>query len=172
NANANVAVAEATPDKAAIEAELTRLENDWPRIIKERDAATIRRFEADDASFIYPDGSTGDREQDVKDIESGALTADSWEIADLTVKVLDQDSAIVTLRNIVKGGKYKTPDSKSQDISGEYRSMDVFARRNGQWQLVSAASVPIRNPSPSASATPSPKASPSVRPSPSPRASV
>src|SRR2546422_4871723 len=66
--NANMAVAEATPDKAAIEAELTRIENDWPRIIKEHDAAAVRRMEADDAVFIYPDGSLVGKDQDIKDI--------------------------------------------------------------------------------------------------------
>lgn len=169
--NANVAVAEATPDKAAIEAELTRLENDWPRIIKERDAAAVRRLEADDVYIIYPDGSVGNKEQDAKDIESGVLTADSWEITDLVVKVLDKDSAVVTLRNVVKGGKYHSSDGQTQNISGEYRSLDVFAKRDGQWQLVSASSVPIRNPSPSASATPTPKSSPTMKSTPEPRSS-
>src|SRR2546425_6614483 len=105
--NANMAVAEATPDNAAIEAALTKIENDWPRIIKEHDAATVRRIEADDATFVYPDGSTGGKEQDIKDIESGALSADSWEVFDLKVNVLDNDAAVVSVRSVVKGGKYK-----------------------------------------------------------------
>src|SRR6266704_5907185 len=71
--NANMAVAEATPDKAAIEADITRIENDWPRIIKEHDAAAVRRFEADDITIIYPDGLTGNKEQDAKDIEAGTV---------------------------------------------------------------------------------------------------
>ncbi len=80
-ANSNtiaVATPEPTPDKAAVTAELTKIENDWPRIIKERDGAAVRRVEADDIVIIYPDGGTGNKEQDAKDIESGSLTADSW----------------------------------------------------------------------------------------------
>src|SRR5438309_11022365 len=160
--NANMAVAEATPDKAAIEADILRIENDWPRIIKEHDAAAVRRFEADDASFVYPDGSSGGKDQDIKDIESGALSADSWEVFDLKVNVLDNDTAVVSLRSVVKGGKYKTPDGKSQDISGQYRSVDTFVRRNGQWQLVGSATTPIRNPGPGAAGSPTSKASPSA----------
>src|SRR5437879_11546133 len=106
--NANMAVAEATPDKVAIEAEITRIENDWPRIIKEHDAAAVRRFEADDVVIVYPDGSLGGKDQDIKDIESGALSADSWEVAEVTVKVLDKDYVIATVRSVIKGGKYKT----------------------------------------------------------------
>src|SRR5438874_1488237 len=90
--------AEPTPDKAAIEAELTRIENDWPRILKERDAATVGKVEADDILLVYPDGSAGSKEQDMKDVEAGALTADSWDLSDITVNVLNNDSAVVRVR--------------------------------------------------------------------------
>ncbi len=170
---ASTATPEPTPNKAAIEAELIRIENDWPRIIKEHDAATVRRIEADDVSIIYPDGSTGNKEQDAKDIEAGTVTADSWEISDIKANVLDNDSAVVSLRNTVKNGKVKSPDGKSVDLSGQYLSMDTFARRNGQWQLVAAASVKILSPnataSPTPKASPSPGASPAIKATPSPR---
>ena len=169
--NANMAVAEATPDKAAIEAELTRIENDWPRIIKERDAAAVRRMEADDVVIVYPDGTMGGKDQDLKDIASGALSADSWEISDITIKVLDKDSAIATVRSVVKGGKYKMPDGKTNDISGEYRSVDTFVRRNEQWQVIGSASVRVRGPSSAAMSSPTPKSSPSMKPSPTAKTS-
>src|SRR6266478_3880036 len=138
NTNTNtvsMATPEPTPDKAAIEAELTKIENDWPRIIREHDAAAVRRIEADDAVFVYPDGSAGDKAQDIKDMEAASLSADSWEIADLKVNVIDSDSAVASGRSIVKGGKYKMPDGKTQDIRREYRSIDTYASRNAQWQL-------------------------------------
>jgi len=163
----SVATPEPTPDKAAIEAELIKTENDWPRIIKERDGAAVRRLEADDIVIIYPDGSTGTKEQDAKDIESGSLTADSWEISEIKVNVLDKDSAVVTLRNTVKNGKVKSPSGGSLDISGQYISQDTFARRNGQWQLVAAASVKVP---PGAATVPTPKASPSPGASPAMKA--
>lgn len=161
-ANANLATPEATPDKAAITAEITRIENDWPRIIKERDGAAVRRVEADDVVLIYPDGSLGSKEQDVKDIEAGNMSYDSWEISEMNVKVLGNDAAVASLRITVKNGKFKSPDGKSQDISGQYRSIDTFARRNGQWQLVGSATTPVK--APAAAASPSPKASPAESP--------
>ena len=154
---------EPTPDKAAIEAELTKIEMDWPRIIKEKDGAAVRRIEADDIVLVYPDGSAGSKDQDIKDIEGGSLTADSMEVSDIVVKVIDNDAAIVTLRNTVKGGKYKTSDGKTQDISGQYRSVDTFARRNGQWQLAGSATVPILRPAPAAMPSPAAKASPAMK---------
>lgn len=176
-----VATPEPTPDTAAITAEISRIENDWPRMLKERDVAALRRIEADDFMVVYPDGSIGNKEQDAKDIESGNITFDSWEISDLKVNVIDGDAAVATLRITVKNGKFKTPDGAMQDISGQYRSVDTFARRNGQWQLVGSATVPMSKSamaaiagaspkaSPAASATPATKPSPATRPSPAPK---
>jgi len=168
--NANMASPEATPDQAAIAAELTKIENDWPRIIRERDGAAVRRVEADDVFLVYPDGQTGDKGQDIKDIESGAISADSWDITDLKVNVLDKDAAVVSLRNTVTKGKYKMSDGRTSDISGQYRSVDTFVRRNGQWQLVASATVKVMAPAAAASPTtkpsPSPVASPAAKASP------
>jgi ketosteroid isomerase-like protein len=167
--NANMATPEATPDKTAITAEITRIENDWPRIIKERDGAAVRRIEADDVVLVYPDGSLGNKEQDIKDIEAGNLSYESWEIYELTVNVLDRDAAIASFRFAVKNGKYKSSDGKSQDISGQYRAVDTFARRDGLWQVVGSATTPVR--APVTAASPSPKASPAASGSPAMKAS-
>ena len=176
--NRSAAPTPETVDTAAIQSELLRIENDWPRVIREKDVAAVRRVEADDLIIVYPDGTVGDKAQDIKDIESGALTAESTEMADLKVNVIDKDAAVATGRVIIKNGKFKMPDGKSIDISGQYRFVDTFARRNGEWKLVAGASVPVRDPGPTTSASPgaSPaaKASPSApaRPSPTARASA
>ena len=171
----NTATPEPTPDKAAITAELTRIENDFPRVLKEHDVEAMRRVEADDIVEVLPDGSTTTKAQDLTDLQAGNLTADSWEIAELNVTVLDSDAAFVNGRSVIKGGKVKAPDGKSYDISGEYRFVDTFARRDGQWKLVASASVKVQKPtaapspkaSPAASPTPAMKASPAMKPSPS-----
>lgn len=162
-----------TVDTAAIETALLRIENDWPRVIKEKDVEAVKRVEADDGVFVYPDGTVGDKNTDIKDMESGALTAESWEVMDLKVNVLSNDAAVVSGRSVVKKGKYKLPNGKSINISGQYRFIDTFARRNGEWKLVAGAATPIRQPVASASPTASPaaKASPSAEASPAAGAS-
>src|SRR5712671_6923338 len=80
--NTNMAIPAPTPDKAAIETELKKIENDWPRVLKEHDADAIRRVEADDLVEIVPDGSTTTKAQDVIDIQAGNLTADSWDVVE------------------------------------------------------------------------------------------
>jgi ketosteroid isomerase-like protein len=173
NTNQPVVVTSPSPervDTASIQTELLRIENDWPRIIKEKDTAAVERIEADDAVFIYPDGSLGNKAQDLKDVAAGALTADSWQVAELQVTVIDADSAFTTGRNIVTNGKYKMADGKTVNIPNQTRFLDTYARRNGEWKIVAAASVPIMAPTASASptmtASPAMAASPAMKPSP------
>jgi ketosteroid isomerase-like protein len=163
-APANTNAGREVVDTASIETELLRIENDWPRVIKEKDVAAIGRVEADDAIFIYPDGSVGNKQQDISDIGGGALTADDIGVSDLKVKVLDNDAAFVSGQTELKNGKYKTPDGKTMDISGKYRFIDTFARRNGEWKLVAGVSTKIT--APAASASPAAGASPAVKASP------
>lgn len=155
-----------TPDKDAIVAEITRIENDWPRIIREKDGAAVRRLEADDVMIVYPDGNAGNKEQDVKDIEAGLMTFDVWDISELKVNVIDSDTAAATLLITVRNGKIKTPDGRTQDISGKYRVIDTFVRRNSQWQLVASGVTPLSRAAAAASSSPSPKASPAATSSP------
>ncbi len=161
-------LSEPTPDKAAIERELLRIENDFARVLKEHDGEAIRHVEADDIVEIIPDGSTSTKTQDIADIQAGNLSADSWEVAEAKVTVLDSDAAFVSGRTVIKGGKAKGTDGKTSDISGEYRFLDTYARRDGQWKLVATAIVKIQHP---AKPTPSPSASPSMKASPAGKAS-
>jgi ketosteroid isomerase-like protein len=167
NGNPSAAVsAEPTPDKPAIEAQLKALEYDWPRIVKERDGATVRKMEADDILLTYPDGSEGTKEDDIRDIEAGALANDPQEVIDVTVNVLDNNTAIARSRTRVEGDNYKMSDGKCETIIREFRTVDTFVRRNGQWQVVASVTVPVRNPAPAAtpSATPTESATPKIAP--------
>lgn len=156
-----------TVDTAAIESELLRIERDWPRVVKEKDVVAVGRVEADDAIFVYPDGSVGNKQRDLTDVSSGAMTADAIEMSDLTVKILDKDAAVVTGQTEIKNGRYKLPDGKTADISGKYRFIDTFARQGGDWKLVAGMSTKITAPVASASpAAAAPAASPAMKPSP------
>jgi ketosteroid isomerase-like protein len=187
-ANQNTSSAPAEPTKepfnpAAIEAEVLKLDREWANVMKTRDVEAMRRIEADDIIITYPDGLTGTKGDDIRDIESGAITAESYEVVDAKVKVLNQETAVVTGRGVMKKGVYKRPNAKPLDISGEYRFTDVFAKRNGVWQVVAsqvtkidpdavaAAAKAAASPGPSPATSASQATSPSPSTSPSPRAS-
>src|SRR5437868_15227863 len=152
NTNRNAALATATPakeafDPAAIEAELMKLEREWATAAQSHNAEPVRRIVDEDVIMVYPDGTTGTKADEVQTIESGAITADGWEMSDPKVTVMDANSAFITGRSIIKNGKYKDPNQKKPiDISGEYRFLDVYAKRYGKWQAVASHATRIANP--------------------------
>jgi len=168
----NVATPEPTPDKDAIVAEITRIEKDWPRILKEKDGAAVRRIEADDVILLAYNGMLGSKEQDIKDIEAGNLTFESWEVSEVNVKVVNKDAAVASLLMTITGAKFKVDESHSEDISGHYRAVDTFARRNGQWQVVASSLVKLTKEAEQAlspTATPTPASTPLTKSSPAAR---
>ena len=174
--NRNLAPASATPaketfDPAAIEAELIRIEREWANAGKTHNAEPVKGFLADNAVMIYPDGTTATKAEEIRTIESGAITVDSFEMLDPKVTVIDADSAFITGRSVIKNGKYAVPGQKKPiDISGEYRFLDVYAKRDGKWQLLASQTVKIE-PAAVAAASASPVASvPSPRATASPTA--
>jgi ketosteroid isomerase-like protein len=162
---ANTNAAKETINPVAIEAEITRLENEWATGSQKHDANAVRKILADDLIITYPDGSTGTKSSELSGIESGALTADAWLVSDTKVTILSGDGAFITGRSVIKNGKYKDAKSKRViDLSGEYRFTDVYARRNGQWQAVASQTTKIENPAPAPPPEPTPKASVAASP--------
>ncbi len=166
--NRNLAATSASPaketfDSAAIETELTRIEREWANASKTHNAEAVKGFLADTAIIIYPDGTTATKADEIRTIESGGITADSFEMMDPKVTVIDADSAFITGRSVIKNGKYAVPGQKKPiDISGEYRFLDVYAKRDGKWQVLASQAVKI-DPAAAAAA-----ASPALKPSQTP----
>lgn len=146
-ADGQAAAASPTPEKidtAAIEAEIIKLEREWANAFQTGDADAARRVMADDVTVINPDGSTSTKADEVRAIQDKIVTMESWEILEPRVTVLDANTAFVTGRGVIKNGKFKDPKSKRTiDISGEYRFLDVYARRNGNWQAVASQATAI-----------------------------
>lgn len=142
------AAAAPTPEKvdvAAIEAEIIKLEREWVGALKNGDADTVRRIMSDDIVITNADGSTPTKADEVQAIQSGAVTMEAMEIFDPKVTVLDANNAFVTGRGAIKNGRLKVPNStRPIDISGEYRFLDVYAKRDGRWQAVASQITPIQ----------------------------
>jgi ketosteroid isomerase-like protein len=131
-------------DSAAISAELIKLERDWAEAVKNGDADTVRRVMADDIVIVNPDGSAAGKAEEVQAIQDRVVTIDGWDIQEPKVTVLDANNAFVSGRGVIKNGKAKVPNSKQTiDISGEYRFLDVYARRDGRWQAVASQTTAI-----------------------------
>ena len=156
---------------AAIETEVLRLDKEWASVIKTRDLEALRRIEADDIVLTYPDGTTGTKADEIRDAEAGNVTVEAFEVMEAKAIVLGPEAAVVTGRSVIKNGKYKPADGKLIDISGEYRFTDVFAKRNGTWQVVISQATRIDPQALKAMAKTSPSTSPSPTAAASPAAS-
>src|SRR5262249_25604994 len=115
--------------RAKAEEELNTLENEWARAFVKNDAEAIGRFMADDWMVISPDGNLIDKATFLGLIESGVLTHDQVEFAEVRVRLYG-DSAVVTSRANSKG-KFQ-----GEAFSELERSTDVLVKQNGQWKSV------------------------------------
>jgi ketosteroid isomerase-like protein len=120
------------------EQELLQIEREWQDALVKRDVATIERIEADDYMFTDPEGGVQDKATDIAQIKTGQLVFDSFKNDDMKVRVYG-DAAVVTARSIVKG-KFQ-----DEDISGEYRSTDVFVKQQGRWRCVNGHVTRVAN---------------------------
>lgn len=146
--NRNIAAATSSPaketfDAAAIESDLIKLEREWADSPKTKNAEAVRRLLADNVVIVYPDGTTATKADEVRTIESGAITADLFEMLDPKVTVLDADSAFMSGRSVIRNGKYAVPNQKPIDISGEYRFLNVYVKRDGRWQVIASQATKI-----------------------------
>ena len=88
--NRNLAAASATPvketfDPVAIEAEVIRIEREWYNATKTHNADAAKGFLADNAVIVYPDGTAATKADEIRSIESGAMSSDSYEMVILAV---------------------------------------------------------------------------------------
>jgi ketosteroid isomerase-like protein len=147
--NKNDAVATASPvkerfDPAAIQAEILKLEREWMDAPKTKNGDAVRRVVADDAVLVYPDGTVATKADEVRTIEAGDVTSDSFEMIDPKVTVISADAAILAGRSTIKNGKYRDPNTKKTiDISGEYRFLEVYAKRDGKWQVIASQATKV-----------------------------
>jgi hypothetical protein len=113
-----------------------RLQHEYARLTVARDTTALRRIEPPDATFHYPDGSTGTGVTDLASVASGDVTIKSWTIDSMRVRLLSPAVAVVTGHASIQQGQMKSPSGGAAlDLSGQYRTIDVWRQRKGQWQI-------------------------------------
>ena len=126
-AQGNDAAAKPNPD---VEKAIIKIEQDMSAALTKPDADAAARMLADTFYAVNPDGTTQGKAQFVADLKSGKLKLESNKLDDMKVHAADADMAIVTYRSTDKGSY------DGHDLSGQYRWLDVLAKRNGTWQFI------------------------------------
>jgi ketosteroid isomerase-like protein len=97
------------------------------------DTATLDRLSTN------PLGVVQTKAQRLAEMKSGGRKLDAFSIADVQVRAYG-DTAVVTSRATLSGQR------QGQDISGQYRGIDVYVKKQGQWQVVAAQATRIAQP--------------------------
>lgn len=115
---------------------LTYLEKDWTDAMMRKDTAWLERNLASDFSSVHPvTGALQTKAQDIAEIT--AMTFNSMEMSDLTTRV-EGDTAVVTGVGTARG-----VDKDGKPFAGKVRFTDVFVKRDGRWQALSAHATMI-----------------------------
>ena len=114
---------------------LRQMNDDWTKALVRADRVTLDRIMADDFFFAYPmEGD--DKAQFVGDVVSGDVKVESLTRENITVRIWG-DTAVLTGRDSARWSY------QGRDFSGHYKVINVYARRDGEWRLVSVQACPI-----------------------------
>ncbi|HUQ10537.1 MAG TPA: nuclear transport factor 2 family protein [Steroidobacteraceae bacterium] len=111
-------------------AKLTQLSNAWDQAIVAKQQAAVANNMAEDFRIIDGYGNVDGKKKFVEDILDARLTIDPYTVEDFEVRLYG-DTALLSGRTHMTG-KY---DGKPFDSN--YRYIDIYVRRNGEWKIVS-----------------------------------
>src|ERR1044072_7159514 len=121
--------------KIQVEQKLRQYNREWVEALIQGDTATLNRLMDEGCIFSYVlDGD--DREQFIADIQSG----------ELKVNTLNRDN--IEVRGFGSTGIVIAHDEadwqyKGSHIQAHYRTIHVYAEREGRWQIVAIQVSPI-----------------------------
>jgi ketosteroid isomerase-like protein len=119
----------AGPEQRA-EQQIRDLEGEINAAVVSADLQVFERLLADDFTHTNQSGVFRTKAQWLANHKPGRSPYDAYEVDDLKIRVY-ADTAVVTARTTPKGR-----DSKGKPITGQYRYLRVWAKRDGQWRAV------------------------------------
>jgi ketosteroid isomerase-like protein len=123
-----------------VEKAIIKIEHDMSAALTKPDADAAAKMLADTFYAVNPDGTTQGKAQFVADLKSGKFKLESNQLDDMKVHAANADMAVVTYRSTDKGS------FDSHDLSGQYRWLDVLAKRNGVWQFIVSQGTKVEQP--------------------------
>lgn len=116
--------------------ELTALADAWDKAIVARNVPAVESNIATDFRQIRGNGIDVGRAQFIRDITDPTLKIDPYVVEDFSVRVLG-DAALLYGRIRMTGS------SSGERWESHFRYIDVYARRNGKWQVTSVQITPM-----------------------------
>ena len=123
------------PDTFEIERHLRHMNEEWVKAMTNGDGPTLDRIMADDFVFSYPlEGD--DKAQFIADCVSGDLKIQHINRDQVSVRVFGPTAMLTALdtANWIYHGR---------EISGQYKILNVYSLREGEWKLCAVQACPI-----------------------------
>jgi len=127
---APLAARTAADAKTAIVEALTRQSDAWDKAIVKKDRAAVAANMADDFRSIDGAGTVEDKPAFVAGLMDEKLTIDPYTVEDFDVRLFG-DTALLS------GHTRMTGRFDGKPFTSHYRYIDIYAKRNGRWQIVS-----------------------------------
>jgi ketosteroid isomerase-like protein len=127
-----IAQTTAQPKSGSVEQELIKLENDWANAWVKHDVEFFERIEADDYTWISPQGEVWTKSRDVafvRYLDSVKDITMSYVTTEVKVRVYG-DAAVVTGLDTIK------ETNKGKEVNRQERWTNTWIKRMGQWQCV------------------------------------
>jgi ketosteroid isomerase-like protein len=136
------------PHDASAEREIRELEAQFSRAVIKGDRAFYERVLADDFTHTSHTGvfktraewMAEDKSAEKGDSQVGRTRYDTYDVDDLAIRIYG-DMAVATGRTSPKGR-----NAQGQPISGQYRYLRVWVKREGRWQVVAFQGTRIAQP--------------------------
>ena len=124
------AAAPTTAQASEAEREVKQMIKEYRQALLKRDAAALERIWADDYTFINASGKLLSKAERLANLKSGATALGTIKTEGEPVVRVYEDAAVAISR-VTLAGRYS-----GRETSGAFRSMNVWAKRQGRWQLV------------------------------------
>jgi ketosteroid isomerase-like protein len=120
-----------------VEQHLRQMNDEWLKALVRGDVTTLDRIMADDFMFSYPlEGD--DKAQFIADVTSGDLKVEHVSRGQVSVRVFGS-TAILTARDSA------TWLYHGRELSGQYKILEVYSQREGQWKLCAMQACPMHS---------------------------
>ena len=131
-------VGEQVSTTPSAEQELITLDKSWGDAGLKGDTAVLERLLADDFIGNSPTG-VATKAQNIAEAKTNApnITNATYVADEYTVRLLDANTAVMTHRATEKGL------NKGKEYTDQHRSMHVWVKRDGRWQVVASQATPI-----------------------------
>ena len=123
-----------------VEKAVVKVANEMSAALTKPDVDAATKMLADNYYAVTPDGGSVNKTQFISDLKSGKFKLETNKLDDMKVQVASADLAIITYRSTDKGS------FDGHDIGGQYRWLDVLAKRGGTWQFIVSQGTKIEAP--------------------------